>query len=74
MREYRGRVERGVVIVEDLALEDGTVVRVIPVNGEGGRLGDQPAFGIWRDREDLPGSGAAARQLRERSSSRVGHE
>lgn len=73
VQEYRGRVENGVVVVEGLALQEGAVVKVIPVNGEESRLGRQPAFGIWRDRDDLADSSTAARKMREGSSNRAPH-
>lgn len=65
MLEYRGKVKNGVVVVDGPALRDGTIVKVIPLHDGDVRLGSQPAFGIWRDRDDLGDSEDAARRLRE---------
>jgi hypothetical protein len=62
---YRGVLQNGVVVIDGEKPADGTVVEVTPVPAEVKSLADLPAFGIWRDREDLPAdSGEASRQLR----------
>ncbi len=70
MIEYRGKVKDGVVVVDGPVLPDGTIVKVIPVDDGDVRLGSQPAFGIWRDRDDLGDSEDAARKLRDQTSKR----
>ena len=70
MLEYRGKVKDGVIVVDGPVLPDGTVVRVIPLDDGDVLLGSQPAFGIWRDRDDLGDSEDAARLLRDQTSKR----
>lgn len=70
MLEYRGKVKDGVIVVDGPVLPDGTVVRVIPLDDGNVLLGSQPAFGIWRDRDDLGDSENAARLLRDQTSKR----
>lgn len=65
MLEYRGKVKDGVVVVDGPVLRDGTIVRVIPLDDGDVLIGSQPAFGIWRDRDDLGDSEDAARRLRQ---------
>jgi hypothetical protein len=75
---YRGIVRNGVVVLEGEKPADGTVVEVAPVvkvttpPQQVGSLADHPAFGIWRDRTDLPEDPAeASRVLRERMTRRT---
>ena len=65
MIEYRGKVKDGVVVVDGLALRDGTIVKVIPVDDGDVPLGSHPAFGIWRDRDEFGDSQDVARRLRQ---------
>ncbi len=63
---YRGVVKKGVVVLEpDSLLPDGTVVDVAPVDSAREPLRNHPAFGIWRDREDMSDPVEASRRLRE---------
>ncbi len=63
---YRGVVKKGVVVLEpDSALPDGTVVDVAPIDSTQEPLHDHPAFGIWRNREDMSDPVEASRRLRE---------
>jgi hypothetical protein len=75
---YRGIVSNGVVVLEGEKPAEGTVVEVTPVRQESaasrevGNLAELPAFGLWRDRTDLPEDAAeAARVLRERAERRA---
>ena len=76
---YRGIVSNGVVVLEGEKPAEGTVVEVTPVaaassraGADEGNLADLPAFGMWRDRTDLPmDSGEAERVLRERAERRA---
>jgi hypothetical protein len=76
---YGGIVSNGGVVLEGAKPVDGTVVEVTPVVERtkphaAESLAEQPAFGIWRDRSDLPAdSASAARVLRERAERR-GHD
>ena len=65
MHKYRGKVKNGVIVVDGPALRDGTIVKVIPLDDGDVPLGSQPAFGIWRDRDDFGDSEDAARLLRQ---------
>jgi hypothetical protein len=65
---YRGVVSNGVVVLEGEKPEEGTIVEVTPVPPTVKSLAELPAFGMWRDRTDLPADSAeAARVLRERA-------
>lgn len=76
---YRGIVSNGVIVLEGEKPAEGTVVEVTPVAAATGEvephvesLADLPAFGMWRDRTDLPADSAeAARVLRERAERRA---
>jgi hypothetical protein len=76
---YRGIVSNGVIVLEGEKPAEGTVVEVTPVMGSTAgnepdveSLADLPAFGLWRDRTDLPADSAeAARVLRERAERRA---
>jgi hypothetical protein len=75
---YRGIVRNGVVVLEGEKPADGTIVEVTPIPNvmstpqHAGSLADHPAFGIWRDRTDLPEDPAeASRVLRERMTRRT---
>ncbi len=71
---YRGIVTNGVVVLEGDKPEEGTIVEVTPVPPTVKSLADLPAFGIWRDRTDLPQDSAeASNELRRRMMQR-GHE
>lgn len=71
---YRGIVSNGVVVLEGEKPADGTIVEVTPVPPPIKSLADLPAFGIWRDRTDLPqDSSEASNELRRRMMRR-GHE
>jgi len=72
---YRGVVSNGVVVIEGEKPAEGTVVEVTPVPQEIKSLADLPAFGMWRDRTDLPQDGAeASNELRKRMMRRGGDE
>jgi hypothetical protein len=72
---YRGVVVNGVVVIEGEKPVDGTLVEVTPVPAEVTDLADLPAFGMWRDRTDLPQDGAeASNELRRRMMRRGGDE
>jgi hypothetical protein len=63
---YRGHVQGNVVVLEGETPRDGTPVIVTPVENPAA-LTSHPAFGIWKDRTDLPDDAvAASRLLRER--------
>ena len=51
---YRGRMDRGVVVLDGDKPVDGTLVEVTPLEQGGNGLADHPALGMWKDREDLP--------------------
>ena len=75
---YRGIVSNGVVVLEGEKPAEGTVVEITPVmvvtqtSQPVESLADLPAFGIWRDRTDLPADSAeAVRVLRERAERRA---
>ena len=54
---YRGRMDRGVVVLEGEKPADGTLVEVTPVQPAAPKapgLAGHPALGIWKDRTDLP--------------------
>jgi hypothetical protein len=69
---YRGVVINGVVVIDGEKPADGTAVEVTPVPQEIKSLADLPAFGMWRDRTDLPQDGAeAAAELRRRAERRA---
>ena len=79
---YRGVVNNGVVVIEGEKPADGTVVEITPVvpvtpkltpaSEHVENLADLPAFGMWRDRTDLPADSAeAARVLRELAERRA---
>lgn len=69
---YRGVVINGVVVIDGEKPAEGTVVEVMPVPPEIKSLADLPAFGMWRDRTDLPQDGAeAAAELRRRAEQRA---
>jgi hypothetical protein len=77
---YRGIVSNGVVVLEGEKPPEGTVVEITPVTGAGSVASDAgvedlanlPAFGMWRDRTDLPPDSAeASRVLRERAERRA---
>lgn len=54
---YRGIVSNGVVVLEGDKPANGTIVDVTPVGEpapEAAGLAGHPAFGIWKDRTDLP--------------------
>jgi hypothetical protein len=67
---YRGIVSNGVVVIEGEKPAEGTVVEVtpvvpaapnaIPATEQVEDLADLPAFGMWRDRTDLPADSAEA--------------
>ena len=62
---YRGIMSKGLVVLQDDAvLPDGTLVDVTPVSDTSENLAELPAFGIWRDREDLGDSAEASLKLR----------
>ena len=74
---YRGVVNNGVVVLEGDKPAEGTVVEVTPVVPSTPKppspqqhiqsLADLPAFGMWRDRTDLPRDSAeASDELRRR--------
>ena len=74
---YRGVVSNGVVVLEGDKPAEGTVVEVTPVVPSAPKptppqqriesLADLPAFGMWRDRTDLPQDSAeASDELRRR--------
>ncbi len=64
---YSGTVRRGRIVLEDaVRIPDGTRVRITPVSPEPRRPGHLPAFGLWRDRDDLDDPVRAARELRRR--------
>jgi hypothetical protein len=68
---YRGIVRGGVVVLEgELRPADGTPVEVTPLESKPDSLSSLPAFGIWRDRNDMADSEEATRRLRERSERR----
>ncbi len=72
---YKGRVTNGVVVLEGEKPEEGTLVEVMPVPKTIEDLSHHPAFGIWRDRTDLPeDSGDASLKLRAEAERRGGHE
>jgi hypothetical protein len=69
---YRGVVVNGVVVIDGEKPEEGTVVEVTPVPKEIKSLAELPAFGMWRDRTDLPADSAeAAAELRRRAERRA---
>jgi hypothetical protein len=69
---YRGTVKNGVVVIDGEKPADGTVVEITPVPQEVKSLADLPAFGMWRDRTDLPQDSAeAAAELRRRAERRA---
>ena len=70
MLEYRGRVKNGVVVVDGPVLRDGTIVKIIPLDDGDVSLGSQPAFGLWRERDDFGDTREAARRLRDQTSNR----
>jgi len=74
MIEYRGQVKNGMIVVDGPPLQDGLRVRVLPLDEAEWRLSRLPAFGLWRDREDLGDAAAAARRLREETSRRRANE
>ena len=51
---YRGKMDRGVVVLEGDKPADGTLVVVTPLEHGGRGLTDHPALGMWKDRKDLP--------------------
>ncbi len=68
---YRGIVKNGVVVVEPGAkIPEGTPVQVVPLDQDAHKGGELPAFGLWRDRTDLPDSGAASLKLRAQAEKR----
>jgi len=73
---YRGIVKNGSVVLEDQpVLPEGTVVDVTPVKASATSFSEQPAFGMWRDRKDLPQDpGAASLELRSRLGRRTDDE
>ena len=69
---YRGTMRNGVVVIDGEKPADGTVVEITPVPQEIKSLADLPAFGMWRDRTDLPQDSAeAAAELRRRAERRA---
>ena len=68
---YRGIVKNGVVIVEQGArIPEGTPVQVVPLDEDACKGGELPAFGLWRDRTDLPDSAEASLKLRAQTERR----
>lgn len=68
---YHGTVEHGVIVLETgAAIPDGTRVEVIPLNQEHAESPTPSAavahaYGMWKDRTDLPADSAeAANELR----------
>jgi hypothetical protein len=66
---YRGTVKNGVVVLEPGAqLQEGSTVEVVAIEPASKPLapatGDLPAFGLWRDRRDIPDSAKASLDLR----------
>ncbi len=71
---YHGIVSNGIVVIEGEKPAEGTVVEIVPVNPTRDELQNDPAFGIWRDRTDLPeDSGEASLELRRRAQLRGDH-
>ncbi len=72
---YRGIVSNGVVVLDGIKPEEGTIVLVTPVESSvagGSSMADHPAAGIWKDRTDLPDDAVeASRVLRRKLMSRV---
>jgi hypothetical protein len=71
---YRGIVTNGVVVLEGEKPAEGTVVEVTPVPPLIKSLAELPAFGMWRDRTDLPQDSAEASNELPRRMMRRGHE
>jgi hypothetical protein len=77
---YRGIVSNGVVVVEGEKPAEGTVVEVTPVSPTvsasrpAENLADLPAFGMWRDRTDLPSDSAEAAQALRDEAERRAHD
>ena len=68
---YRGKMVDGVVVIDGDKPADGTVVEITPLPEEIKSLADLPAFGMWRDRTDLPlDSADVADELRRRATRR----
>lgn len=66
---YRGIVSNGVVVLEGDRPPDGAQVEVAPIRSNTSE--ELPAFGIWRDRTDLPkDSGKASLELRRKVEQR----
>ena len=71
---YRGVVKDGVIVLDhDAPLPDGTVVEVAPLGNDAESLADHPAFGIWRQREEMNDPVEASRSLREQLERRGAH-
>jgi hypothetical protein len=71
---YRGTMKNGVVVIEGEKPADGTLVEITPLPPQIKSLEDHPAFGMWRDRTDLPQDGAEASNELRRRMMRRGNE
>jgi len=81
---YRGVVNNGVVVIEGEKPAEGTVVEATPVvpvtpkltpaTEHVESLADLPAFGMWRDRTDLPTDSAEAMCVLRELAARRGRE
>ncbi len=74
---YRGRMDRGVVVMDGERPADGTVVEVTPVEPfqpAHGVLPGHPALGIWKNRSDLPEDSAEASKVLRRKLMRRNNE
>jgi hypothetical protein len=71
---YRGTMRNGVVVIEGEKPADGTLVEITPLPPQIKSLEDHPAFGMWRDRTDLPQDGAEASNELRRRMMRRGNE
>jgi hypothetical protein len=71
---YRGTMKDGVVVIEGEKPADGTVVEITPLPPQIKSLEEHPAFGMWRDRTDLPRDGAEASNELRRRMMRRGNE